>query len=373
MLSLIAAPRRCRRATRRRSWPRSTRSPTDADGSGQTIAIIELGGGFDQADLDAYFSGLGITGPTVTAVGVDGATNVPGGDPNGADGEVLLDIEVAGALAPGADQVVYFAPNTDAGFLDAVSQAAHADPTPVAISISWGQSEDSWTAQARTAMDDAMADAAALGVTVTAAAGDDGSTDRATDGDGARGLPGLQPARTRLRRHQAAGRPGRRVGDQRDGVEQRRRATAPPGVASAASSRLPDLAAGRRRARLGGRRDRARRARRLRGRRPADRLPDPGRRPGHRHRRHQRGVAAVGGAGRPAEPADRTAARSAPARAVRRASARASSRRASATSPTATTAPTRPVPAGTPARASAYPTARRCSPYSTPQGTDPGG
>ena len=102
--------------------------PSDTDGSGQTIAIIELGGGFGQDDLDAYFGSLGITGPTVTAVGVDGAQNEPGQDPNGADGEVLLDIEVVGALAPGADVLVYFAPNTDAGFLDAVSEAAHAEP-----------------------------------------------------------------------------------------------------------------------------------------------------------------------------------------------------------------------------------------------------
>ena len=93
----------------------------------------------------------------------------------------MLDIEVAGGLAPAADIVVYFAPNTDAGFLDAISEAAHADPTPAAISISWGQSEDQWTAQARTAMDEAFADAGALGVTVTAAAGDDGSADNETD------------------------------------------------------------------------------------------------------------------------------------------------------------------------------------------------
>jgi kumamolisin len=45
------------------------------------------------------------------------------------------------------------------------------------MSISWGQSEDQWTAQARTALDDALLDAAALGVTVTAAAGDNGSSD----------------------------------------------------------------------------------------------------------------------------------------------------------------------------------------------------
>ena len=99
-------------------------SMPDADGSGQTIAIIELGGGFTQQDLDTYFSGLGLDTPSVTAVAVDGASNAPTGDPNGADGEVLLDIEVAGAIAPKATQYVYFAPNTDDGFLDAVTQAA---------------------------------------------------------------------------------------------------------------------------------------------------------------------------------------------------------------------------------------------------------
>lgn len=154
-----------------------------ADGTGQTIAIIELGGGFGQSDVDTYFSGLGLTSPTVTAQGVDGAKNVPGTDPQGADGEVLLDIEVAGAIAPESDLVVYFAPNTDAGFLDAINAAAHAEPPPVAISISWGQSEDQWTAQARTAMDNAFADAAALGITVTAAAGDNGSEDNDASGN----------------------------------------------------------------------------------------------------------------------------------------------------------------------------------------------
>jgi kumamolisin len=155
--------------------------PDDTDGTGQSIAIIELGGGFEQPELDTYFAGLGVNPPKVTSVGVDGGQNRPERNPNGADGEVLLDIEVAAALAPAARVVVYFAPNTDAGFLDAVVKAAHAIPAPAAISISWGAQEEAWTAQARAAMDDAFADAAALGITVTAAAGDDGSTDRAPD------------------------------------------------------------------------------------------------------------------------------------------------------------------------------------------------
>src|SRR3954452_17894257 len=156
----------------------------EGTGRGQTLAILELGGGYTPDGLDAYWSRIGLdTPPTVTAVGVDGAANAPEGTPDGADGEVLLDIEVAGALAPGAGVVVYFAPNTDRGFLDALSTAVHADPTPAAVTISWGQSEDAWTRQAMTAMDDAMADAAALGVTVCVASGDDGSRDNADDGN----------------------------------------------------------------------------------------------------------------------------------------------------------------------------------------------
>ncbi len=167
--------------------------PAGTDGTGQTLSIIELGGGFGTSDLSTYFSGIGLAVPSVKAVGVDGATNQPGQDPTGADGEVLLDIEVAGAIAPKASMLVYFAPNTDAGFLDAISTAAHASPTPTAISISWGQSEDQWTAQARNAMDQACADAAALGVTVTVAAGDNGSGDSATDGKAHVDFPASSP------------------------------------------------------------------------------------------------------------------------------------------------------------------------------------
>jgi kumamolisin len=148
--------------------------PAGTDGTGQTVAIIELGGGYTASDLSTYFSGLSLPVPSVTAVGVDSGSNSPGQE---ADGEVELDIEVVGGVAPGASQVVYFAPNTDQGFVDAISQAVHATPAPIAVSISWGQSEDQWSAQSRIAMDQAFADAAALGVTVTVAAGDNGSSD----------------------------------------------------------------------------------------------------------------------------------------------------------------------------------------------------
>ncbi len=171
--------------------------PAGLDGTGQCIALIELndidakgrvtGTGFSATDLAAYFKKLKIKAPQVTAVGVDGGANKPGPDPN-ADGEVMLDIEVAGAIAPGAKIAVYFAPNTDQGFIDAVAAALHDNVRkPSVISISWGGPEDSWTQQSVNAFNQVLQDAAALGVTVCVAAGDDGSSDLPlTDGRGHR-------------------------------------------------------------------------------------------------------------------------------------------------------------------------------------------
>jgi kumamolisin len=169
--------------------------PTGGTGSGQTVAIIELGGGFRAADLTAYFNRLKITpAPNVTAVSVDGGLNQPVGDPNSADGEVLLDIEVVGAIAPGAKIAVYFAPNTDQGFLDAITTAVHDSiRKPSVVSISWGGPESSWSAQSLTAYDQAFEDAGLLGVTVCCASGDDGSTDNVTDGAAHVDFPASSP------------------------------------------------------------------------------------------------------------------------------------------------------------------------------------
>ncbi|MGO8790493.1 MAG: protease pro-enzyme activation domain-containing protein [Terriglobia bacterium] len=158
--------------------------PTSANGSGETIGIIELGGGYTQSDLDSYFSGLGISpAPSVTAVSVDGAQNAPTGDSGGPDAEVMLDIEVSGSVAPAAKIAVYFAPNTDSGFLDAINQAVgDKQNNPSVISISWGGAESTWTAQSLQSYNSALEAASAVGVTVCIAAGDDGSTDGVTDG-----------------------------------------------------------------------------------------------------------------------------------------------------------------------------------------------
>lgn len=168
--------------------------PPGTDGTGRTIALVELGGGFDQENLMSYFADLGVpTRPSVTAVGVGHGQNAPDGRPDGDDGEVQLDIEVAGALAPGAQQIVYFGENNDKGFVDAVSAAVYADPPPTALSISWGKPEDAWSPQARDAMDAVFADAAALGVTVCVAAGDHGASDGVPDGRPHPDFPATSP------------------------------------------------------------------------------------------------------------------------------------------------------------------------------------
>lgn len=156
--------------------------PTNT-GSGQTIGIIELGGGYSNSDLAAYWKEVKVPTVSVTAVGVDGASNSPSGDPNSADGEVALDIQVIGAIAPAARIAVYFAPNTDQGFLDAINAAIHDTVRkPSVISISWGGPETNWQPQTMTAFNAAFQDAALLGISVTVASGDSGSSD-GTDGN----------------------------------------------------------------------------------------------------------------------------------------------------------------------------------------------
>jgi kumamolisin len=152
--------------------------PTGVDGTGQTIAIIELGGGFRNSDLKIFFQEIGVPLPVVTAVSVDHTGNHPT-TADSADGEVMLDIEVAGAVAPKAKFVVYFAPNNgDQGFLHAINAAINdAERKPTAISISWGGPEDSLDQQSLEAFHTLFVNAAAVGISVCIASGDHGTAD----------------------------------------------------------------------------------------------------------------------------------------------------------------------------------------------------
>ena len=168
--------------------------PGGETGAGQCIAIIELndidtrghptGAGYKTSDLKTFFKKAGIPMPQIAPASVDGGANKPGHSE--ADGEVVLDIEVAGAIAPGARIVVYFAPNTTNGFIDAVKAAVHDTARkPSVISISWGGPEDPESSQQFVdGLNEAIRDAAAMGVTVCVAAGDNGSADMAQGWDG---------------------------------------------------------------------------------------------------------------------------------------------------------------------------------------------
>jgi kumamolisin len=149
--------------------------PKDLTGGG-VIAIVELGGGWIQSDITSFFTALDLPEPTITDVSVDGTKNSFTGDPNGADGEVALDLQVAGAayaIATGkAAQIrVYWSQD----IATAVTKAA-ADGCDI-CSISWGADETEWGATAAQQMETVASAATQGGMVVFAASGDNDSAD----------------------------------------------------------------------------------------------------------------------------------------------------------------------------------------------------
>ena len=156
--------------------------PQDANGHGQRIGVIELSGGYRMADVREYFHSLGLPAPCVKSVSVNQAANRPS-SAHSADGQVMLDIELAGAIAQDTTIIVYFAPNNARGFQDALSTAVHDQLNqPSVLCISWGNSEDCWTQQSMETFDQVAQEAGLLGITVIAACGDNGSSDGMMDG-----------------------------------------------------------------------------------------------------------------------------------------------------------------------------------------------
>jgi kumamolisin len=152
--------------------------PTNLDGGG-AIGILELGGGYHQSDLDRFSQLNGLPQITPTDVPVNGGQNSPGTD---ADGEVLLDIQVAAAAyfyCTGQIPTIkmFFAPNADSSFV-AVIQNAVAAGCDV-LSISWGKDESAWDPNVANQVEAAAAAATESGCILFAAAGDNSSSDGA--------------------------------------------------------------------------------------------------------------------------------------------------------------------------------------------------
>jgi kumamolisin len=152
--------------------------PTGLSGGG-VIAIIELGGGWVQSDLDAFFQSVSQPSPQITDVSVDGTQNSPNqsiGSSDDPDYEVALDIEVAGAsyfAATGRPATIRVYWSQD--IASAVNKAT-ADGCDV-CSISWGADEAVWGTAAAQQMEQAAAAATAAGMVVFGAAGDNDSGD----------------------------------------------------------------------------------------------------------------------------------------------------------------------------------------------------
>jgi kumamolisin len=113
--------------------------PAELDGHGQVIGVIELGGGFREDDLQKYFDRLHLARPNVVSVSVDGGSNAPT-TAESADGQVEADLEIAGTVAPNANFRVYFAPNIEKGFADAIDcgSACKRNPASGVIGVQKG-------------------------------------------------------------------------------------------------------------------------------------------------------------------------------------------------------------------------------------------
>ena len=167
-------------------------------GKHRTIGIVTLAA-FTPSDAFAYWSSLGLAvNPNrIKIVPIDGGSGAPS-DASGSD-ETTLDVEQSGGIAPAANIIVYEAPNTEQGFVDAFAAAFDSNIADT-VSTSWGQWEyldDTSTAvdpfshrtvNALQAFNELFIQAALQGQSMYAAAGDAGAYD-ANDPKGSFSVP----------------------------------------------------------------------------------------------------------------------------------------------------------------------------------------
>jgi len=187
------------RAAASRSWfypaeLASIYSFPDGNGKGQTIGLVEFGGGYFESDLATFCKNANVSMPSVRTVSVN---NTPTNQKDGAEGEVMLDVEVVAGACPAADIVVYFSSFDESGWVSVVDTAVHDQDSQISVlSISWGYAEDApgaWTPAALNAINDTLKAAALLGVTILVASGDDGSDDQVGDGHAHVDFPSSSP------------------------------------------------------------------------------------------------------------------------------------------------------------------------------------
>ena len=138
----------------------------EGDGEGQTIGIIELGGGAAKSDIKNFFAHYNVDVPKIQVKGKP--TTLPVKD----NLEVTCDVEVAGLLAPKAKFVIYYGDS----ILEAMKSALADTRNKLSvISISWAGSEDGYSIAELQELNQVFYEAAAKGITVIAASGDSGA------------------------------------------------------------------------------------------------------------------------------------------------------------------------------------------------------
>ena len=140
-------------------------------GDNQTIALFELDG-YQASDVAQYLQNYNLGSPQISNVLVD---NFSGNAGQGAI-EVELDMEVAAAMAPHANQIVYEGPNTTQGLNDTYNQIVHDDKAQI-VSISWGLCEVYTGPAELQTLDNMFKQGASEGISFFAASGDSGAYD----------------------------------------------------------------------------------------------------------------------------------------------------------------------------------------------------
>ena len=172
----------------------------DADARSQCIGLLEFGGGVKQSDVTAYFQRSACQRPTFRSSPSTGSVPIPPPIPN-STGEVMLDVDIAGALAGGAKVAVYFSTFDEKGLVDILSTVIN-DQTndPSVLSVSWGWDENQpfnngilWSAAAIEHVNHSLLAVAHLGITVCVSTGDDGSEAQIQDGHAHVNFPATSP------------------------------------------------------------------------------------------------------------------------------------------------------------------------------------
>jgi kumamolisin len=108
-------------------------------GKGRTLAIVTFA---SMTESDAYYYwnllGLKVQSNRISVVNVDGGPGAPSDDAGSL--ETTVDVQQSGGLAPGAKIIIYQAPNTNQGNIDAYAAAFDANRAET-VSVSWGEWE----------------------------------------------------------------------------------------------------------------------------------------------------------------------------------------------------------------------------------------